>query len=119
MTYPFNINRNLPAQFFSRCDVTSSGFSVLPLRVVVTPVVMAVLLMLLNGCSTVVQRNPVPERLMDEAVVAGFPNVRFWGDEEPENAMEMMRVAFERQRAAGLLYDASGNPRPTTFYSSG
>lgn len=87
----------------------------LRLRFVATPVVMAALLMLLNGCSTVVQRNPVPERLVDEAVLAGLPNVRFWGDEQPENAMEMMRVAFERQRAAGLLYDPSGNPRPTTF----
>lgn len=115
MTYPLNINMNVLAQFFSRCDLTSSGFSVLPLRVVVTPVVMAVLLMLLNGCSTFVERNPVPERLVDEAVVAGFPDVRFWGDQEPENAMEMMRAAFERQMSAGLLYDASGNPRPTTF----
>jgi len=79
------------------------------------PLLAALLLALLNGCSTVVQRNPVPELSLDDAVVAGFPNVRFWGDEQPENAMEMMRIAFERQRAAGLLYDASGNARPVAF----
>lgn len=79
------------------------------------PLLVAFLLALLNGCSTVVQRNPVPELWLDDAVVAGFPNVRFWGDEQPENAVEIMRIAFERQRAAGLLYDASGNPRPAVF----
>ena len=73
------------------------------------------LLMLLSGCAGVVQRNPVPELSVDKAVVAGFPNVRFWGDEQPEHAMRMIRQSFERQKAAGLLNDAAGRPRPTVF----
>lgn len=77
--------------------------------------VIILLLVLLNGCSTVVQRNPVPEQLVNEAQVPGFPNVRFWGDEEPENALEMIREAFTRQEAAGLLYDVDGNPKPAKF----
>jgi predicted acylesterase/phospholipase RssA len=70
---------------------------------------------LLSGCAGVIQRNPVPELLVDKAVVGGFPDVRFWGDEQPENAMAMMREAFERQKAAGLLCDGPGQPRPQTF----
>ena len=73
------------------------------------------LLLTLGGCTTVVQRNPVPERLLDAAEVPGFPNVRFWGDELPENAVNMMHLSHERQLASGLLYDDSGNPRPLTF----
>jgi hypothetical protein len=115
MRSPLSINNNVLARFFIRCDVTGFRFCILLRRVVAPPVVMAALLLLLNACSTVVQRNPVPEQLVDQAVVAGFPDVRFWGDEHPENAMEIMRRALDRQRAAGLLLDASGNPRPMTF----
>ena len=80
-----------------------------------TPVLVAALLMLLGGCASVIQRNAVPEMSVDEAVIAGFPNVRFWGDEQPDNALQMIRIAIERQRAAGLLYDDSGELQPITF----
>ena len=73
------------------------------------------MLMLLSGCAGVVQRNPVPELSVEDAAVTGFPNVRFWGDQQPENAVQMMREARDRQAAAGLLYDASGKLRPSTF----
>lgn len=80
-----------------------------------TSMVMALLLTLLSGCAGVIQRNPVPELSVDEAVVAGFPDVRFWGDEEPENGIQMMRETRDRQAAAGILYDAAGKFVPTTF----
>ena len=101
MTYPLCIKKNVLARFFIRCNVTGARFCILLPGLVTPPAVMAALLMLLNGCSTVVQRNPVPEQLVDQAVVAGFPDVRFWGDEHPENAMQMMRRALDRQRAVG------------------
>lgn len=79
------------------------------------PVLFATLLMLLGGCASLIQRNAVPEMSVDEAVVAGFPNVRFWGDDQPHNALQMMRISSERQRAAGLLFDDSGKLKPITF----
>jgi predicted acylesterase/phospholipase RssA len=32
------------------------------------------------GCATLIPRDAVPERLADEAELAGMPNVRVWGD---------------------------------------
>ena len=71
------------------------------------------LLLTLGGCSSVVQRNPVPEHLVDQAQVVDLPGVRFWGDEKPANARELMRESHRRQAAAGLLHDDSGNPLPS------
>lgn len=115
MMYPRSTKTRFLASIDAGCRVTVLRFGSRSPDSLKLPLLVALLVALLNGCSTVVQRNPVPELLLDDAVVAGFPNARFWGDEQPENAVEMMRIAFERQRAAGLLYDASGNPRPAVF----
>jgi len=32
------------------------------------------------GCATMIPRDVVPERLADEAELAGMPNVLVWGD---------------------------------------
>ncbi len=69
--------------------------------------------LLLGGCSSVVQRNPVPQKLVDQAQIVDFPGVRFWGDEKPANAEELLRESHRRQAAAGLLHDDSGNPVPS------
>ncbi|MBR0858028.1 patatin-like phospholipase family protein [Bradyrhizobium liaoningense] len=37
------------------------------------------------GCANVVPRNVVPERLADEAELAGMPNIRVWGDASAES----------------------------------
>jgi predicted acylesterase/phospholipase RssA len=74
------------------------------------------LLFLLVGCATVVQRDPVPELSVDSARLPGFPDdVRFWGDVVPPNAPEIMRESLAKRKAAGLLHDASG--RLITSYS--
>ena len=71
------------------------------------------LLLTLGGCSSVVQRNPVPEHLVDQAQLVDLPGVRFWGDQEPANARQLMRESHRRQAQAGLLHDDSGNPLPS------
>lgn len=85
-----------------------------PALVRLTPVLRvlsaALLLFPLFGCGTVVQRDPVPEHDIDHAQLPGFPaEVRFWGDVVPPNARELIRQSLDKQKAAGLLYDASGS----------
>lgn len=76
---------------------------------------LALILLLSGSCATVVQRSPVPQDLVDQAEVPGFPNVRFWGDERPERMEEMIRAAYLRKAKAGLLYDENGEYRPYTY----
>ena len=37
------------------------------------------------GCATIIPRDVVPERLADEAQLAGMPNIRVWGDASAES----------------------------------
>ena len=37
------------------------------------------------GCATMIPRDVVPERLADEAELAGMPNIRVWGDASAES----------------------------------
>lgn len=46
------------------------------------------LLLLITGCSSAPERNPLPRELIKEAVVPGIPEARFWGDEWPQFALE-------------------------------
>ena len=70
---------------------------------------------ILSACSSTLQREPVPEQLLDQAEVPGLPDVRFWGDELPEKTNEMIQASYERKAAAGLLYDNAGKPLPYTY----
>jgi predicted acylesterase/phospholipase RssA len=66
-----------------------------------------VLAVLAAGCSSVPQRTPVPEPLMDEAAVPGIPfNGRFWGDGLPP-WMEDMQAQVRKV--------ASGPNRPSAW----
>ena len=46
------------------------------------------LLLLLAGCSTAPQRNPLPPELTNQAAIPGIPEARFGGDEWPRFALE-------------------------------
>jgi hypothetical protein len=48
--------------------------------VLIKPVVSMALLGL-AGCTSVPERNPLPEKLSDKATVLGSPYMRSWGDE--------------------------------------
>ena len=80
-----------------------------------TRIAIVMVLVLLHGCATVVQRNPVPEQAVGQAQVPGIPDARFWGDEIPPNVLDMVEESVARQAAAGLLYDASGHSKPANY----
>jgi len=46
------------------------------------------LLVLLAGCSSVPDRNPVPPEYTTRVGIPGVPNARFWGDEWPRYSLE-------------------------------
>ncbi len=50
----------------------------------------AMLLASIAGCSTVPERQPLPEALSDRAVIPGIPGARFWGDEWPAYSRELV-----------------------------
>ncbi len=68
-----------------------------------------VLGLILAGCGSVEQRQPVPEALIDEATPVGYRNVRFWGDfNSPEFIRSLMgdrasqvQLRFSKMSAAG------------------
>lgn len=43
-----------------------------------------ILLTIIQGCASAPKRNPLPEKLSDEAVIPGYSaNIRYWGDRAP------------------------------------
>ena len=44
------------------------------------------------GCATMIPRDVVPERLADEAQLAGMPNIRVWGDASAESLAVLSRT---------------------------
>ncbi len=59
-------------------------------------------ILLIQGCSSLPERTPIPEEDYSEALVLGLPGLRYWGDEvlplgkdlPPEPTLEDLRAAF-------------------------
>jgi len=63
--------------------------------------VIAVSLLVLTGCSSVLPRNPVPSDAAGTAQIEGIPNARFWGDElSPHLKWEMDNLTPEEIRTS-------------------
>ncbi|MGA8572196.1 MAG: patatin-like phospholipase family protein [Desulfobaccales bacterium] len=56
--------------------------------------------LLLQGCVALQARHPLPEDLEDQAQVAGFPNVRAWGDVYSESLQESGIESVKQELAA-------------------
>ena len=50
-----------------------------------------ILLASLAGCSTVLERRPLPEGLSERAVIPGIPEARFWSDEWPAYSRDLVQ----------------------------
>jgi predicted patatin/cPLA2 family phospholipase len=62
-------------------------------------------LLLLAGCSSMPERDPVPPELTTEVGIAGVPGARFWGDDWPKHAAEQFHALTEedlRRDFAGI-----------------
>ena len=52
-----------------------------------------------QGCATPPKRNPLPGNLYEKSQVPGIPNARYWGDEAPPYAADLMGKSPEELRA--------------------
>ena len=67
---------------------------------------MAVVVMVgLNGCATTMAFNPVPAKAVARAQLAGFTNIRVWGDAKPAEAAALLEA-----RAPSFVTAATGMP---------
>lgn len=55
------------------------------------------------GCATMIPRVVVPERLADEAELAGMPNIRAWGDSSAES---LAALSWTKRTKIGALVEA-------------
>ncbi|WP_312017717.1 patatin-like phospholipase family protein [Bradyrhizobium sp. CIR18] len=62
---------------------------------------------LLCGCASLFPRDVVPKRLIDEAELAGMPNIRVWGDAPPE-ALAALSTTEQPGTAPGAAAFQSG-----------
>lgn len=63
-------------------------------------------LLLVNGCGTVLPRNPLPAELEPSAQIPGIPQARIWGDAIPSETEERLRTltTHELQQEFPALY---------------
>ncbi len=65
-----------------------------------------IVVLVLAGCAFTGERNPVPAGSVDNAVIVGIPEARFWGDESIKTWMRDSDALSEeeyRQRNSGIM----------------
>ncbi len=62
------------------------------------------LTVLTSGCSSVPERNPLPEELSERAEIPGIPGARFWADDTPPETDEWFALTREQLKE---LYPAT------------
>ena len=69
------------------------------------------LLLILTGCASTPERQPLPPEYTLKAVIPGIPDARFWGDEWPTFAAEMFETftVADFQREFDAVYDRPHN----------
>jgi len=58
------------------------------MRVLARFIVASTLVLIIAGCSSVMERKLMSKRLTDQAVIPGVPEARFWGNEWPQFSLE-------------------------------
>ena len=54
------------------------------------------LLVSISGCSSIPERNPLPEELSERAEIPGIPGARFWADDTPPETDEWFALTREQ-----------------------
>ena len=69
------------------------------------------LLLILTGCASTPERQPLPPEYTLKAVIPGIPDARFWGDEWPTFAAEMFETftVADFQREFDAVYERPHN----------
>ena len=60
-------------------------------------------LLLLTGCTSAQERNPVPADQIELAEVPGIPDARFWGDAPPADIERQLKELREQQLTGQLI----------------
>jgi hypothetical protein len=50
-------------------------------------------LVIVTGCSSVPERNPLPESLSDNAEITGIPKARYWADSPPPQVQDWFKLS--------------------------
>lgn len=81
------------------------------------PSILLPVLLALAACVGAPTHHPVPASLDTQAVIPGFPpNIRFWADESPDFAAEIIRARLDAYRAANAdYYQAHGSYPPLNY----
>ena len=64
------------------------------------------------GCATMIPRDVVPERLADEAQLAGMPHIRVWGDASAESLAVLSRTEKSKADASAAMRGRRGQHSP-------
>ena len=82
-----------------------------------TAMTLAATLMGLSACSSVPEHHPVPAAESSQAVVPGFPaDIRFWADEAPSFADDIISQRLDQYQAAHADYfEAHGSYPPLNY----
>jgi predicted patatin/cPLA2 family phospholipase len=69
------------------------------------------LALILSGCETIPERNPLPLDLTKQAGIPGIPEARFWADEWPKYSLEKLETFTEAdyRRYFSGIYDKPHN----------
>ncbi len=59
------------------------------------------LALILQACVSIPKRNPVPEEMVEQAVIPSIPMARLWGDELPPDLHERVELLKEQMQANG------------------
>ena len=81
------------------------------------PLFLIAILTGLSACAGVPEHHPVPGPEISQAVVTGFPkNIRFWADESPAFAADIIRERLDAYRAANADYYRTHGVYPPLNY---
>jgi hypothetical protein len=78
-------------------------------------VLLAVLLLLPQGCATPGRLEAVPRQDTTQAVIPGIPNARFWVDADPDPLIREVHAAIEREQAEWVHTGHRGALPPANF----
>ena len=62
------------------------------------------------GCSMTIPRDVLPERLVDEAELAGMPGVRIWGDASEKSLETLVRAEASKMGRRAARREREGRP---------
>jgi hypothetical protein len=74
-------------------------------------VIVVLAALMVSGCATVIERNPLPVEFKDTAQIPYIPDARFWGDKLPPHILE----SLEEEKFQILLKEPEARYEPINY----